>query len=466
MSTVVPSRHADAMAVRTTPRWWRDASGAAMWILLLFVTALWVSNRGAGDLFGGAAAAVTSAGRLAGLLASALLLVQVSLMARIPFVERAWGQGELTRLHRVVGFTSFSLMLGHIGLVTIGYAGADPGALWTTAVDLVVDYPGVLLATAGTAALILVVITSARAARRRLRYESWHLIHLYGYVGAGLALPHQLWTGQDFLSSPVSTWFWWGLYIACAASVLLWRIVMPLWSTVRAGLRVSDVRYESANVVSVTVGGPGVRHLRAQGGQFLQWRFLGRTGWTRAQPYSLSAAPTETSLRFTAAIVGDGTAKLPALEPGTRVLVEGPYGRLHAGTRTGRKALLIGAGIGITPLRALLESASVSGHDITMIHRVRSAHDAVLRREIEQLAWERGAEYRLVEGPRITDRDSWLPRDVSDWNDTAVLLDLCPDVAERDVFVCGPRPWAAAVRRAARQAGVPAGRLHLESFDF
>ena len=64
-----------------------------------------------------------------------------------------------------------------------------------------IDYPGMLLAVAGTACLVMVVVTSVRAARRRLRYESWHLLHLYAYLGVGLALPHQLWTGQEFIGS-------------------------------------------------------------------------------------------------------------------------------------------------------------------------------------------------------------------------------------------------------------------------
>ena len=61
---------------------------------------------------------------------------------------------------------------------------------------------------AGTVCLVMVVVTSVRAARSRLRYESWHLLHLYAYLGVGLALPHQLWTGQEFLASPAATVFW------------------------------------------------------------------------------------------------------------------------------------------------------------------------------------------------------------------------------------------------------------------
>jgi predicted ferric reductase len=447
------------------PRWWRDATAAGFWLILLFVVALWLGNGGIQDATEGTADLFTSVGRLTGLVASALLLVQVFLMARVPAVERAWGQYELTRLHRVVGFTSFTLLLVHIGLITFGYAAADPAAVWSTIVDLTVDYPGMLLAVAGTAALVMVVVTSARAARRRLRYESWHLIHLYGYLGTGLALPHQLWAGQDFVSSPVASAFWWSLYIACAAAVILCRLVLPLSRTLRASLRVADVRHDSANIVTVTVRGPGVRHLRAHGGQFFQWRFLDGPGWTRAQPYSLSAEPSDTELRFTAAVVGDGTARLTSLKPGTPVAIEGPYGRLHAGVRTQRRTLLVGAGIGITPIRALLESLPHSPGDIMIIHRVRAVADAVLANEISQLATERGADYRLVDGHRITDRDSWLPNRAREWDDTHALTYMCPDVAERDIFLCGPTPWADAVRRAAVRAGTPADRIHTESFQ-
>ena len=126
------------------------------------------------------------------------MLLQVLLMARIPFVEQAWGQDELARVHRLVGFTSFNLMVAHIVLTTVGYsAGTDLGVI-ATFVDQVLHSPGMLLALAGTVALVMVVVTSVKKARARLRYESWHLLHLYAYLGAGLALPHQLWTGQDF----------------------------------------------------------------------------------------------------------------------------------------------------------------------------------------------------------------------------------------------------------------------------
>jgi predicted ferric reductase len=450
---------------RRVPLWWRDASVSAFWLVLLWVTALWVAHGGVQDL-GSLSGALTSLGRLTGLVASALLLVQVFLMARIPWFEQAWGQDELARTHRLVGFTSFNLLWAHIVLITLGYAAASPLGLWGTIVDFVVNYPGMLLAVAGTVALCLVVVTSVRRARRRLRYESWHLIHLYGYLGAGLALPHQLWTGKEFLASTASTVFWWSLYAACAASVLVFRLGVPLVRSLRSPLRVVAVHEEAPGVTSVVVGGPGVAALRPAAGQFFQWRFLDGPGWTRANPYSLSAAPDGKHLRVTAAHVGDGTRRLADLRPGTRVLVEGPYGRLHAGVRTRRKVLLMGAGIGITPIRALLEDLDQDPGDVVVVQRASTRDQLVLGQELFDLANSRGARYVTVEGHRVPGRDTWLPATAAHLGDAEALAQLVPDVAERDVYLCGAPGWMEAARQAALACGVPETHIHLERFEY
>lgn len=465
---VVPAPHGSLRTVRRpgpVPRWWRDASAALGWAVLLAVVALWVAGGGVQEL-STVAGALTSTGRLTGLVASALLLLQVALMARVPWVEQAWGQDALARTHRLVGFTSFTLMLTHVVLITLGAAAGSALGLWGTVVALVLDYPGMLLAVAGTAALVMVVVTSVRRARRRLRYESWHLIHLYGYLGAGLALPHQLWTGADFLSSPAATVFWWGLYAGCAGAVLVFRVGLPAWRSLAGPIRVLDVRADRPGVTTVTVGGRGLARMPVRAGQFLQWRFLDGPGWSRAHPYSVSAAPDGRTLRFTAAHVGDGSTRLATLRPGTRVLVEGPYGRLHEGVRSRRKVLLMGSGIGITALRALLEDLDQSPGDVTVVHRVHSRDEAVLGEELAELAAARGARYLVVEGPRVRERPSWLPAQAGHLTDVEALRELVPDVADHDVYVCGADGWMTAVRDAALAAGVPPEAVHLERFTY
>ena len=448
-----------------TPLWWRDASGAVAWALVLFVVALWVAGGGL-TAFGTVGDALTNVGRLFGLVASVLILLQVLLMARIPIVEQAWGQDELARVHRLVGFTSFNLMLAHIVLTVLGYdQGTNLGVVGTF-LDEVLHSPGMLLALAGALALVMVVVTSVRAARRRLRYESWHLLHLYAYLGAGLALPHQLWTGQDFRSNTVATVFWWGLYGASLVAVLVYRVGLPLLRSRRHRLVVTDVVRESPTVTSVTVSGRHLHRLPVRAGQFFQWRFLDGPGWTRANPYSLSAAPDGHTLRITAAAVGDGSSRLAALRPGTKVLVEGPYGRLHTGVATRDKAVLIGAGIGITPLRALLEDLPAGPDATVVIYRVSRESDIVLADELLDLARARGARVVAVIGPRAAGRDSWLPQDAAHLSDAEALLRIVPDVAYRDVYVCGAPAWMDLVIDAAHRAGVAPDAVHHERFSY
>ncbi|MFL6024555.1 MAG: oxidoreductase, partial [Marmoricola sp.] len=95
----------------------RRAAGATLWLSLLLVTSWWVADRGVQDLTGWETG-LTSVGRISGLVASVLLLAQVLLMARVPVLERAFGQDRLAHLHRLVGFTSFNLMVLHVVTIT------------------------------------------------------------------------------------------------------------------------------------------------------------------------------------------------------------------------------------------------------------------------------------------------------------------------------------------------------------
>jgi predicted ferric reductase len=414
---------------------------------------------------GGAGTLPTSLGRLAGLLASDLMLIQVLLMARLPFLERSYGQDELARLHRLVGFTSFDLLLVHVVLVLVGYAQTARRGVLAEAWAVVTTYPGMLLAVAALVALVMVVVTSVRAARRRLRYESWHLLHLYAYLGAGLALPHQLWTGQDFVVNPLARAYWWTLWLSTLAAVLVYRLGLPLVRSLRHRLVVERVVVEGPGVVSVHVTGRHLDRLPVRGGQFFQWRFLDGAGWSQAHPYSLSAAPTVDGLRITAKDV-DGGGRLASLRPGTRVLVEGPYGRLTAERRTRRLVTLIGAGIGITPLRAVLDELELAPGDATVVYRASDESSLVLRDELTQLSRERGIRLVWVVGRRVPGRDSWLPESAAHLTDADALLQLVPDVADHDVYLCGADGWMSAARAAVLAAGVPAGHVHLERFSW
>ena len=203
---------------------------------------------------------------------------------------------------------------------------------------------------------------------------------------------------------------------------------------------------------------------RVEAGQFLNFRFLNGSGWSRAHPYSLSAAPNGRHLRITAKLVGDGSRALAALRPATKVLIEGPYGRLSARTRTRPRVAFIGAGVGITPLRALAEALPYSPEDgAVLVYRYTGP--MLFEQELRQLSERRGLRVLLLPGHRRAP-DSWLTAAAGKADDLTALKFWVPDIADRDVFVCGPEAWAQDVRRTTTAAGLPADHLHVESFGW
>lgn len=451
---------------RPTPVWWRDVAGILCWASVLVVVALWVSGRGLQTLFSGPADLFTSFGRLSGLIAADLLLVQVFLMARVPMIERSYGQDELARKHRLVGFWSFNLLLVHIALILVGYTLRDHNNLLRETWTVVTTYGGMLLAVAATLALTLVVFTSIRAARKVLRYESWHLLHLYAYVGVGLSIPHEIWTGADFTTSPLARLYWWSAYGVALGAIVLYRLALPVWRTLRHGLTVREVTHEAPGVVTVLLGGRGLHRMPVRAGQYFVFRFLDGPGWSRGNPYSLSASPSPDRLRVTAKAAGDGSSRLARLRPGTRVAVEGPYGRLTGERRVTDRVAMFACGIGITPLRALLEELEYRPGNAVLVYRAHSAADLVFRDELDQLARRRGITVHYVLGPRIRERSSWLPESARSWSDADAMWNLVPGIPQYDVYVCGPDRWMDAVCAAALDLGLPDDQLHQERFSW
>src|SRR4051812_640911 len=117
---------------------------------------------------------LTNAGRVTGLLAGYAVVVLVALMARIPPLERGIGADRLARWHARGGRYTVSLVVAHGVLITWGYAVTAHTNVVSQTSTLLTGYPDVLAATVAGLLLVGVGISSARAARKRLRYETWY----------------------------------------------------------------------------------------------------------------------------------------------------------------------------------------------------------------------------------------------------------------------------------------------------
>lgn len=461
MPVLAPASIAGGSGQRRTaaPRAWPVRASDLLAVVLLnavLIVGMWVRH-GALSTLGSTADVLTGAGQLAALLGTYAALVQLALMARIPVLDAIAGLDQVARWHRVVGITCVWLIAGHVVLTTAGYAAADgssvTGELWT----LLTTYPWMLMAGAATALLLMVAVTSARASRARLRYETWHFLHTYAYLAVLLAFGHELAVGSDLSVDPVARGYWIALSATVLGCVLVFRLGRPLRLLLRHGLRVEAIVPEAPDVVSVYVTGHNLDRLAVRPGQFFRWRFITREGWWHAHPFSLSAPPNVSWLRLTVKGVGDHTAALGDIRPGTRVAIEGPFGVVTAGRRRHARALLVAGGIGITPLRALLEDLPHGRHSVVLLYRASTPEDLVFRAELDELFRVRGGMVRYLVGRRGVD----LPHHPFT---ARTLRDLVPDVATRDVFICGPASMARDVETALADLHVPSAQIHRERF--
>ena len=448
---------------------------AALLTLVVVVVQFFLGGGSHALLDGSAGDRLVGVGRVVGLVAMDLLLIQLLLAARVPWVDRAYGMDRALKAHRVLGRVTVPLVIVHVGAIVLGYAvregSTGVGGALRQFLSLVTGGDDLLMATVSTTLLVVIAVTSVSIARKRLSYEWWHAVHLTAYAAVILAVPHELSIGSDFTASSWATAYWWTLFAVVAASVLWWRFLLPVWRTLRHDLRVTKVVREGDDVWSVIVQGRGLSHLPLRAGQYLNWRFVTPGLFLAAHPWSVSRRPDGHTLRITVRGLGDHSAALAHLRRGTRVLVEGPYGAFTTQSRTRRRVLLIAAGIGVTPVRAILEELVVERHaaagDVTVLYRAAEPSQMPLLDEISRLTTAGGHTLVPLIGPRA--QGSWLPplgdgsssgrgaRGVTG-SDTERLRALVPEVARHEVYLCGPGPWmyvgaqGTSRRRCARQA--------------
>src|SRR3954470_7417301 len=285
-------------------------------------------------------------------------------------------------------------------------------------------------------------------------YETWWSVHLYTYLALFLSFSHQIDTGASFVGHPVARAWWAALWLGTLGVVVAARIGLPVWRSLRHRVRVVGAREEGPGVVSIVLRGRRLDRLPVAGGQFFQWRFLRGGMWWQAHPYSLSAAPSGDRLRITVKDLGDHSAALKRLAPGTPVAIEGPYGAFTADTATRERLLLIGAGVGTAPILALLQELPPQA-DVTVLLRGSTSADLVRRDGAAAEVDRRGGRLAELVGPRERVR-----------LDAGALRALVPDVHRREVYLCGPDAFAHQLAIELQRAGVPEPHIHFESLTF
>ena len=429
----------------------------------VLIGGMWIRHGGA-SLLSDQVGVIAVIGQLTALYGTFLALVGILLLSRAPWIDQVVGSDEAARLHRLSGFAAVWLLVAHAIASTAALV-SDGGIptvaqIWQGVVDFTLQQEGGLGATVAILLFILVAVISIRAARARLSYETWYGIHLYVYIAVALGFLHQLAIGSDFIDDALARNTWIALYLIAFIPLLMYRFGEPLVRNLRHRYYVDEVEMERPGVASLWISGSALERLPMRAGQWFGIRLLTADGWWRSNPYSLSAGPDARRLRFTIEALGDGSRRLQRVSPGTRVFLEGPYGVLTGAVRTREKVLLIAGGIGITPLRALLEVLPARRGDLALLYRAGSKDDLVFKHELTRIGDARGARVDFVTGSR--DKYAFSDDPLS----AGGLQAAYPDIAERDVYLCGSPRMMERVEKSLHELGLPKSQIHLERFSW
>jgi predicted ferric reductase len=399
-----------------------------------------------------------------GYIALALMATELALVSRFGGVAGAFGLDSLLQFHRQIGIASMAFAVAHPVLLiadrayTVGLLRPSSSAPWPV--------------TAGLVAFVmaaLVVGLSVYRRQLRLSYGTWHVTHgLLSIALIGFAAAHVLGIGR-FAAIPVMRALWIIYLLFFIGMFLRYRLLRPL-SLMSRPWEVVENRPEHGQSHTLVLRPVGHEGFRFEPGQFA-WMGFGRTPFSTDQhPISFSSngdIPShDGTIAFTIKQLGDwSSGVVPNIEPGTRAWVDGPHGVFTIDREEGAGYVLIGGGVGITPLYSMLQALETRGdvRPVYMFHAANDFDDLTFREELAAMA-ERMPSLTLV---------TVLLRAGEDWegergfvNADILTRYLPPSLYRRfQYLICGPGPLMDAMEEILPEIGVPADRIHTERFD-
>ncbi len=227
----------------------------------------------------------------------------------------------------------------------------------------------------------------------------------------------------------------------------------PAWPGFRA-LRVAEISRESATISSFRLAPPDGAVPAAQAGQYLTLRL--RPGLVRS--YSLSDVPDARGYRISVKREGAGSRFLhDRVEVGDELDVAAPRGGFVLRDGTG-PVVLVSAGVGATPVLAMLHALAGSGRAIWWLHGARNRDEHAFGAEVDALLAALPHARRIVAYSRPGAADTGY--DVRGRLDLAALE--LP--GEADYYVCGPDGFMRAIGAALTARGVAPERVATEAF--
>lgn len=395
-------------------------------------------------------------GRITGLLAEFLMLNQLALIGRIKFIESVFGFDVLNKFHRFLGYTIMAGILIHPIALIYGNALANGVSFVYQFSDFLANKNGVYLSFISILLLIFIVVITLE--RKKFKYETWYFAHLLTYAVIGLAFTHQLNTGDLRTNAPL--YYWLTLHAAVLFFVLCYRLVRPLLLSLWHGFYIDKVEMETHDTCSLYIKARNMKGFHFEAGQYANITILARGRWF-THPFSFSSDYNGEYIRFTIKQLGDYTNALMTVTPGTYVIIDGPLGRFVRRTAIRDKLFFIAGGIGITPIRAMMEGASKEGKDMVLMYANKTIEDVAFTKELEVIQ-ATSPEHTKIHHVFATPTAGFE----SGFIDKEKIVRLVPDFYDREVFLCGPPPMMTAMVTQLKELGFSLDHVHFEKFSF
>lgn len=392
-------------------------------------------------------------GKSAGMAAGCLILIQMVLVARWPWLERIVARDRQSALHRRLGWTLALLAFVHPVLIFMpDDLGAIPVSLayWPEMVG-----SGLLAALLGTA-----IATQGRDFIG-VPHLVWKLFHRFlPFAVASALVVHVLYVNDGYRAGvPRAV-----VLLAAVVFALLW-----FWVAFRPLRRVHPHRVEAVmpagkdamTMVLSPSNGNRIDHLP---GQFVYIRVLSEALTREEHPFTIASEPDrEEGLCLTIRCVGDWTRRVGRIRKGDTVFVEGPYGHFSPDAHPPASRLtLIAAGVGVTPMLSSLRALSAKGdpRKIDLIWCNRTQEDILHPEEVRRLE-------RRLPGLKVIflfSREKGPGGNPQRLGPEQLERTVGPYRENHLVFVCGPGEFMRQTRHYLRLLGYPRHSIKTEAF--
>lgn len=393
-----------------------------------------------------------SIARLTGLLATFCALMQFVLIGRMPVIEQEFGLDKLARIHHKNGRWAYIFMLAHVSAILGYYANSLNSTVWRQLLSLVQSNEDLLKAFIAIILFTTVFVTSLAIVRLKLKYEAWYFVHLIVYVAILLPFAHQIKLGGS-LFSPAARFYWIFMYAFVLGQFAVFRWIWPSYLFFKHRLKVRKIVRETDNSTNIYITGKNITDFVRKSGQFMIFRFLDLSRVWEAHPFSLSWSAENKDIRITVKNSGDFTSQIQSIKPGTSVFAMGPYGIFTDKVLNTDKVLFIAGGVGITPIRSLVEDFGKRGLDMVLLYSNKSEKEIIFRDELERYVRESnlGVNYFISDkGERITKE---------------AIVKYVKDYKDREIYLCGPEGFMDAVLQMLKELKVEEKYIHYEKFS-